>query len=645
MDTEDDNLVHEGSNVNEDHLKCGWGCCKPKCCSRFANMKFFTVVYIAQIILFIMAGTYFFASLRTIEKRFGFNSKQTGILASVGDIVQTCFLIFIGYFARKSHKPRFLGVCLVIASIGLFMTGMPYYIYGAKHSAPAYDSNSNLSLTDGVETESFEDKMQSFFNQAQKCSADSQEQNKCNGDENGANDDRFAYSLFLLGFIVMGFGNCGLQTLGMTYIDENLKKEDTALYIGFISSFLVIGPILGFGFAAVGLKQPEDLHYSPFTPTDPKFIGAWWLGTAVISLLMCIFSVMLLFFPKHFPAYYKYHKTKSSEKDESKTTLKNELEGLPKAIWSLLKNEIFICLTLVILFSLYKIIGIYMNLSRYLEIYFRVPAFLATILAALGGTFTAAFGALLSGYIVKYKKLGPIGCARMLLLILILGFVGIVIQIFVACPQSALQGNPIDGSRVINLETSCNADCDCVNKNYMPVCDVSGNLYFSPCHAGCKENNAGNFTECKCLAANETVSLDQCEGSCSSIYVYIAIEALAAFVSSMTRVPALNLLFRSVPTEMKSTALAISGTVYNALGFAVGPIIFGTLFDATCKVWEDNCGETGSCLIYDTTAYRFVMHGGTAIALFGSVVCGILLVYFTQKRFSKKNNNEEEDQA
>ena len=36
-------------------------------------------------------------------------------------------------------------------------------------------------------------------------------------------------------------------------------------------------------------------------------------------------------------------------------------------------------------------------------------------------------------------------------------------------------------------------------------------------------------------------------------------------------------------------------------GTIPGPIIVGAVIDLSCILWEDNCGEKGSCWVYDNT--------------------------------------------
>lgn len=47
--------------------------------------------------------------------------------------------------------------------------------------------------------------------------------------------------------------------------------------------------------------------------------------------------------------------------------------------------------------------------------------------------------------------------------------------------RSALPGGHL------NLTAACNAECGCLRETYSPVCGSDDVMYYSPCHAGCKE--------------------------------------------------------------------------------------------------------------------------------------------------------------
>ena len=47
-----------------------------------------------------------------------------------------------------------------------------------------------------------------------------------------ADANSVAFYLFISASICMGIGISGLMTLGISFIDENVSKEDSAVYIG-----------------------------------------------------------------------------------------------------------------------------------------------------------------------------------------------------------------------------------------------------------------------------------------------------------------------------------------------------------------------------------------------------------------------------
>lgn len=61
-------------------------------------------------------------------------------------------------------------------------------------------------------------------------------------------------------------------------------------------------------------------------------------------------------------------------------------------------------------------------------------------------------------------------------------------------------------------------------------------------------------------------------------------------------------LFRCVPPSQKTFAMGVQYWIMRPLGAIPGPIVFGLIFDATCKLWQEaECsGEQGSCWIHDS---------------------------------------------
>ncbi|KAL1419713.1 hypothetical protein MTO96_024982 [Rhipicephalus appendiculatus] len=83
----------------------------------------------------------------------------------------------------------------------------------------------------------------------------------------------------------------------------------------------------------------------------------------------------------------------------------------------------------------------------------------------------------------------------------------------------------------------------------------------------------------------------------------------------------------------------------NAFAFIPYPLIYGALTDASCIVWEDRCGERGSCWLYDLKKLRFLIHGVTMALLFAGCFFQAVMAYYCKriKNFYEDEGDEEVD--
>ena len=86
------------------------------------------------------------------------------------------------------------------------------------------------------------------------------------------------------------------------------------------------------------------------------------------------------------------------------------------------------------------------------------------------------------------------------------------------------------------------------------------------------------------------------------------------FFTFVNGIPATNSILRVVPPELRSQAMGINIAVMRLLGTIPSPIIGGKLIDTTCIAWQENCGERGSCRLYDRD-------------LLAKTILGVYLVY------------------
>ena len=76
-----------------------------------------------SIIILLSLYTVGFTSviLSTIERRYQFSSTSAGLIASTFDMAVLVSVVFFSYFGGKGHKPRLLGISLIVQGAGMYV--------------------------------------------------------------------------------------------------------------------------------------------------------------------------------------------------------------------------------------------------------------------------------------------------------------------------------------------------------------------------------------------------------------------------------------------------------------------------------------------------------------------------------------------
>lgn len=232
------------------------------------------------------------------------------------------------------------------------------------------------------------------------------------------------------------------------------------------------------------------------------------------------------------------------------------------------------------------------------------------------------FGVLLSGYVMTKYRPGARKVSSFVAVTKYIYAFGILLVMLANCGfENDLPGTlTADGS--LSLDRGCNDGCHCNTEIFAPVClsDPNGNrsTYFSACHAGCSRvsstRNSTNYSECNC-ASNGKVESGFCWQTCSQVFVYIGLLATIKFIVSLSAVGNLIIDLRCVEERDKALSLGLVSSVSGLFGFLPTPLLFGTIIDSACLVWEESCGETGSCWVYSNDQFRYRLHGLTSACL------------------------------
>lgn len=182
--------------------QCGWWALVPACLQPFNTPRGFLLFLCSASFLQGMTVNGFVNTVVTsIERRYDLHSYESGLVASTYDLASCLCLAFVGYFGGRGHKPRWLGWGVLTMGVGSLVFALPHFAAGPY--SPEGDT--------GVAT----------------CPANRSA--ACGHSASGLSGYRL---VFMLGQFLHGVGATPLYTLGVTFLDENVKSSCSPVYIG-----------------------------------------------------------------------------------------------------------------------------------------------------------------------------------------------------------------------------------------------------------------------------------------------------------------------------------------------------------------------------------------------------------------------------
>ncbi|XP_076008406.1 solute carrier organic anion transporter family, member 1D1 [Genypterus blacodes] len=611
------------------------------CCSRFklllASLSF---VFFAKA----FGGAYMKSSITQIERRFDIPSSLIGTIDGSFEMGNLLVIAFVSYFGAKLHRPRLIAIGCVIMAAGSYCVALPHffqgnYIYetsmthntGVNNSEIILPCTSNHSTSAPGEASSIETK--------------------------AACEDRTGSSMWVLVFVgnmLRGIGETPIMPLGISYLDDFAREENTAFYLACIHTFGILGPMFGFMLGSYLAKiyvdiGSVDLESVTIDYKDSRWVGAWWLGFIVTGTVILLSCIPFWFLPKSMPKQgEEKSKSKSTElvgvteqenflpdsqeheEKEKPVTFQELAKDFVPSLRRLFRNSVFTLMVLTNLVAVNGFIGLITFKPKFMEQIFGQSASKAIFLIGVGSLPAVALGIITGGFIMKRFKLGIVGAARVAFAASVCSFSLQCTQYFLHCsnPEVAgltvtYQGAPQVSYNLSTMLSQCNTGCSCSMKHWDPVCAHNGMTYASPCLAGCHSSTGKGremvFHNCSCVremmtpGLNMSAVLGQCarKSDCDYIFkFYMAVTILGAFVSACGGTPGYIVLLRSIQHDLKSLALGMQTLIVRTLGGIPPPIYFGALIDRTCLKWgTKQCGGRGACRLYEANAFRMTFLG------------------------------------
>ncbi|XP_058121605.1 solute carrier organic anion transporter family member 74D [Anopheles ziemanni] len=510
---------------------CGISCWHPAWLQRFATPKSFILVYGFLGTVQAMAYIYFVITLTTLEKRFKIPSSTTGIILSGNEISQILLSLILSYVGGHRNRPRWIAWGVVFCALSCFILAMPHFIYGAGDEA--------LRLTKEYIREQEEDEARIRTNQTAVKSANRLCLDTSSPKECLETISVIPLILIFMSQFVLGIGNTLYYSLGQTYLDDNTKKTNTPLMLAYASSLRTFGPVVGFALGYFALKIYIDPTKTPIIDSsDPRWLGAWWLGWILLGVAMLFFAILIGMFPKEIPKksppnakrpnsnmpVILMHDAEAFGKEKQSLSKPRQvrpappepvsdyvesivefpkLNDFPMALMRLIKNKLLMFNILSGIFYILGSSGYITFLSKYIEVQFHKSTANATVITGPITLFGMVAGFLISGIVISKKKPSP---RKLLFWNVIVGvgyMAGQISYLFLTCPDGTM---PLVKGR-LNLTTECNSRCHCDGVAYSPICqEDTGITFFSACHAGCENWNTSMKYYDQCSCQNENYS-------------------------------------------------------------------------------------------------------------------------------------------
>ncbi|XP_035208493.1 solute carrier organic anion transporter family member 74D-like [Stegodyphus dumicola] len=593
----------EEAAKSEDTKNTLCGICNytPNWLQRFATSKCYLLFYSLTGVLQGAYVTYFIGILSTLEKRFSFDSQVTGIIM-IADNLSPIFFSVLSYYAKDVHQPLLIAFGMMLSVISCIVSCLPYFFFGSE-----------VTLSHNA-----------FVKKIQLCNENLGHEN-CNYAVESQNN--FAIIILFIANFLNGFASMTYYTFGIVYLDDNVKKKDSPLYIGTTYAMKIFGPTLGFMLSSFTLQYYENPFIDPgFDNRDSRWIGAWWTGFLFLAVSLFLVSFPIAFFPKQL--------RRKAASDAETVSSKKSVSDLLLSLKNMVKNPILVFHTLSLVFQINGIFGYFLFMPKYMESQFRKTASAASFFSGIIIMFGIVIGIFLGGICIRKFKPKPRFLTGYMLFVETFAGVVLFCALFMGC-QSSISNKTVFETNLISQE--CNKHCSCNENTFDPICDINGTNYYSPCAAGCnsykfKSKNNMIFNNCSCLhqsgnLSGETYGLSYafCTKECIMFLPYVVLLSLSKVFSSTGKVGNMLIFLRSVDEKEKAFALATVQFVISIFATIPYPLIYGYVIDKTCFVWEEKCGHKGNCKLYDDNMFRYYFHSLAVCFILFATICSLVV--------------------
>ncbi|XP_058599465.1 solute carrier organic anion transporter family member 1A2 isoform X3 [Neofelis nebulosa] len=328
-----------------------------------SKMKMFLLAITCAFVSKTLSGSYMNSMLTQIERQFNIPTSLVGFINGSFEIGNLLLIIFVSYFGTKLHRPILIGVGCVVMGLGCFLQSLPHFLM------ERYEYESTVSVSGNLSSNSF-----LCMENGTQIIRPTEDPSECVKEVKS-----LMWMYVLVGNIIRGIGETPIMPLGISYIEDFAKSENSPLYIGFVETGAIIGPLFGLSLASfcanvyvdTGSVNTDDLT---ITPNDTRWVGAWWFGFLICAGVNVLTAIPFFFLPKWLPKEGLKNNAdiiKNDKEEKQREEVKKKKDGITKDFLpfmkSLLCNPVYMLFILISIIQFNAFVNMFTFMPKYLE--------------------------------------------------------------------------------------------------------------------------------------------------------------------------------------------------------------------------------------------------------------------------------------